>query len=349
MANITLLHWNLEQFSNNKLNNANGAALINYIAEVVAHSGANIVSLIELKNSAVNNILAQLIPAINLAKGQGPPAANRWFSISINSQKNNEAYVILYQTGNNFNWLLPAGAAGPPPPPPPPPLNGLSNQTLVGGAPGGALRFNSSLTQSGGRRPYYVTFRAVDTNNNFTIVSYHTMFGFWKTIGVRSVGLLAQTQAVSDAGVTVNMQASFTCGDFNIDFVTFPGDYATLVNMPSSYSTNQRTTLVNNTPAGGYPNPVQYRLNAYDNIFRYRAAGAPPVNAGSVQDLIDDSTTIMGGGSGLFVAQAGAFVPGPIPMGHLIQHIPPDDFEDAWHIVRHAISNHLPVYVTMAV
>ena len=344
MANITLLHWNIEQFSNNKLNNLNGQALIDYIAALVAHSGANIVSLIEVKNSAVNNILAQLIPAINLAKGQGPPLANRWSSISINSQKNNECYVILFQNGNNFNWLLPVGAGGPPP------LNGLSNQALIGGVPGGNLRFNSSLTQSGGRRPYYVTFRTADTNNNFTIVTYHTMFGFWKGVGVRNVGLLGQSQAVDDAGVTLNMQASFTAGDFNIDFNAAAfGDYQNLVNIPSSYSVNEKTTLVNNTPPNGYPTSVQYRLNAYDNIFRFRTAGAPPVNVGFVQDLIDDSTTIMGGGSGLFAAEAGAFVRGPIPMGHLIQNIPPDDFEDSWHIVRHAISNHLPVYVTMTV
>lgn len=343
MANITLLHWNIEQFSNNKLNNLNGQALIDYIAAVVAHAGANIVSLIEVKNSAVNNVIAQLIPSINLANGQGPPLPNRWNSISINSQKNNEAYVILYQTGNNFNWLLPVGAAAPPP------LNGLSNQALVGGAPGGALRFNSSLTQSGGRRPFYVSFRTTDTNNNFSLVTYHTMFGFWKGVGVRNVGLLAQSQAVDDAGVTVNMQASLTCGDFNIDFnAAVPGDYNNLVNIPSSYSTNQLTTIKNTTPPNGYPTSVQYRLNAYDNIFRFRTAGAPPVNAGFVQDLIDDSTTIPVG-SALFAAEAGNFVRAPIQMGHLIQNIPPDDYEDSWHIVRHGISNHLPVYVTMAI
>ena len=344
MANITLLHWNIQQFSNNKLNNANGAALIDYIASVIANSGANMVSLLEIKNSAVNNILAQLVPAINLARGEGPPLPNRWNSISINSQKNNEAYVILYQTGHNFNWLLPAAAGGPPP------LNGLSNQALVGGAPGGALRFNSSLTRNGGRRPYYVVFRTADTNNNFSIVSYHTMFGFWSGIGVRNIGLLAQSQAVDDAGATVNMQASFTSGDFNVDFnPAAPGDYNNLINLPSSYSTNQRTTLVNTTPPLGYPTPGQYRLNAYDNIFRYNTAAAPPVNNGTVQDLIDDSTTILGGGTGLFAAEAGAFVRGPIQLGHLIQNIPPDDYEDAWHIVRHAISDHLPVYVNMVV
>lgn len=344
MANITLLHWNIYQFSNNKLNiPTNGPALINYIAAVVANSGANIVSLLELKNSAVNNIVAQLIPAINLANGVGPPTPNRWSSISLNSQKNNEAYVVLWQSGHNFNWLLPAAGGAVP-------VNGLTNQTLLGGiTPGGSLRFNSSLTQSGGRKPFYVAFRTTDTNHNFTVVAYHTMFGLWSGVGVRNVGLLAQSQAILDGGVTVNMEASLTSGDFNVDFDPLvPGDYHNLLNVPSSQSTNERTSLVNFTPIGGYPTSVQYRKNAYDNIFKFNRAGVPAAGGGTVVDLIDDSTT-MGIGSGVLANEAGAFAAAGIPEGHLIQNIPPQDFEDAWHIVRHAISDHLPVHVTVAI
>ena len=346
MATITVLHWNIYQFSNNKLNNANGAALINYIARVISQAGANIVTLLELKNGAVNNILAQLVPAINLANGQGPPALNRWQGIGINSRKNNEAYIVLYQTGHNF---VPLGAAvgGAH-------INGLSNQTLTpAGVPGGTLRFNSSITASGGRQPYYVAFRTTDTNRNFSILSYHAMFGRVgnvTTVGVRNIGLLAQSRAVLDAGVVVNMHASFTCGDFNIDFdPLIPGAYHTLLtDPPSSQSTNERTSLVNFTPPGGYPFSVQYRANAYDNIFKYNRAGLPPAGGGAVGDLIFESTRLpLADGS--LVPQAGAFVPGPILDGHLIQHIPPEDFEDAWHIVRHAISDHLPVRVRVTV
>ena len=342
LANITLLHWNIYQFSNNKLNNNNGTALINYIARVVAASGANMVSLLELKNSAVNNILAQLIPAINIANGVAP--LNPWSSISINSLKNNEAYVILWQAGHNFTWLMPGAGGGIP-------ISGLTNQTLLpGGNPGGVLIFNSSLTMSGGRRPYYVAFRTTDTNHNFSIVTYHTMFGRvggLSRVGVRSVGRLGQSRAVLDAGVTVNMRASLTCGDFNIDFDPLvPGDYNNLLNViPSSQSTNERTSLLNFTPPGGFPFSVQYRANAYDNIFKYNSAALPPAGGGTVVDLISHST-IAPPGTGVLAPEAGAFVPGPILDGNLIQHIPPQDFEDAWHIVRHAISDHLPVYIT---
>ncbi|MBC7967586.1 MAG: hypothetical protein H7Z17_16855 [Fuerstia sp.] len=344
MANITLLHWNVQTFSNNKLNNANGQALIDYMAEIVRLSGANIISLLELKNSAVNGIVAQLIPAINLANGAIGP--NQWQAIYINSQKNNEAYVVLYQLGNNFVPLAPAVGGGAIP------INGLTNQTLLGGVtPGGVLQFNSSLTKNGGRRPYYVAFRTTDTNNNFSIVTYHTMFGYWSGVGVRSAGRLAQSRAILDAGVTVNMDASLTTGDFNVDFDPLvPGDYFNLLNVvPSSQSTNERTSLVTRTPAAGYPTSIQYRANAYDNIFKFNRGGLPPAGGGVVVDLIDDSTTIVGGGSGVMAAEAGAFVRGPISQGHLIVNIPPDDFEDAWHIVRHAISDHLPVFVTVAI
>ena len=341
MAAITLLHWNIYQFSNNKLNNANGAALINYIAEIAFQCGANIISLLELKNSAVNNIVARLVPAINLANGEGPPALNQWRSISINSQKNNEAYVVLYKLNSGFAPLTAAVGGGANP------MNALSNQTLLaGGTPGGVLRFNSSLTTNGGRKPYYVTFRTTDHNRNFSIIAYHTMFGIYSGIGVRNVGELAQSRAIIDNGVTVNMQASLICGDFNVDFDPLnPGPYNTLLNnTPSSQSTNAKTSLVNFTPPGGFPTSVEYRKNAYDNIFKYNRGGVPAAGGGNVVDLIYESTRNPVG-NGLMAPEAGAFVPGPILDGNLIQNFPPRDFEDAWHIVRHAISDHLPVYL----
>ncbi len=338
MARITLLHWNIYQFSNNKVNNANGAALINYIAEVASQAGPDIISLLEVKNSAVNNIVARLIPAINLKNGEAPP--NQWRSISINSQKNHEAYVVLYRIDRVLP-LTPGIGGGTDP------INALSNQTLLAnGTPGGVLRFNSSLTTNGGRKPYYVAFRTTD-GKNFSIVAYHTMFGIYSPLGVRNVGELAQSRAILDNGATVNMDASMISGDFNVDFDPLhPGPYDKLLNtLPSMQSTNAKTSLVNFTPPGGFPTSVEYRKNAYDNIFKYRRAGKPTDLGGHVVDLINESTRLPVG-TALMAPEAGAFIPGPILDGNLIQNIPPRDFEDAWHIVRHAISDHLPVYVS---
>lgn len=341
MARITLLHWNIYQFSNNKVNNANGAALINYIAEVASQAGPDIVSLLEVKNSAVNNIVSRLIPAINLKNGEGPPADNQWRSISINSQKNHEAYVVLYRIDRVLP-LTPGIGGGTDP------INALSNQTLLAnGTPGGVLRFNSSLTTNGGRKPYFVAFRTTD-GKRFSIVAYHTMFGIHSPIGVRNVGELAQSRAILDNGVTVNMDASMISGDFNVDFDPLnPGSYDKLLtSVPSTQSTNAKTSLVNFTPPGGYPTSVEYRKNAYDNIFRYVRAAKPVGVTGHVVDLINESTRLPVG-TALMAPEAGAFIPGPILDGNLIQNIPPRDFEDAWHIVRHAISDHLPLYVSL--
>ncbi len=146
------------------------------------------------------------------------------------------------------------------------------------------------------------------------------------------------------------MGASLTCGDFNVDFNNFPLDYQNLTNI-SSAATNLRTSLVVNTPPGGFPLSTQYRANAYDNIFHYTAGGLPPALGGFVRDLILHSATAppAGPGTGLLANEAGNFVVGPIPFGHLIQNIPPNDFEDSWHIVKHAVSDHLPVYVNVVI
>lgn len=347
MANITVLHWNIETLSNEKLDDGNGQALVDYIARVVIRSGANIVSLVEVKNSAAARFSADLIAAINVANGV---AVNQWHGLSIDSLKNSEAYVIIWQLGHNFVPLTPVGGVNA--------INGLTNQTLVAGIPGGVLRFNGALTKSGGRKPCFVAFKATDGGDRpFTVVSYHAMFGSnLSSVGVTSIGRLAQSRAIVNTGNIVNLDASLTCGDFNVYFDpnVIGGAYDNLMNVvPSAWSTTERTSLLNNSPIGGngYPTSVQYRVNAYDNIFRYAQAGLPAVGGGTVLDLINDSTRPppLGVGSGLMVNRITPFLRAPITNGAAIQNIPPRDFEDSWHIVRHAISNHLPVYVSMVI
>jgi hypothetical protein len=334
LANITLLHWNIQNFSNNKLTNTNGGSLINFIAAVVGRIRPNIISLQEVKFNAATAVVNQLIPAINLAMGQGPPAANRWQRIIVNNLKNHEAYVILYQTGNNFTLRTPAG---------------LTNQRLTMGALGAnSLQFNSSLTKHGGRKPYYATFRTSDTNHDFTVVTYHAMFGYWSGVGVRNVGLVGQCTNVDFPTGEVNLQASFTCGDFNVNFDFFvPGDYNNLLQLPSWAAVFGKTTLKATTPPAGYDYAHEYLSSAYDNIFQFNQNVMAP-GFGEVTDLITDSTQGAYNG-GQISAQAGAFNPNFIQRGDLIGPLPPLTFEDSWHIVRHAVSDHLPVSVTMTI
>ena len=340
MALITLLHWNIYQFSNNKLNNKNGAALINYIAEVAFQCQANIISLLELKNSAVTNIVTRLLPAINLKNGEGPPAENPWTGVRVDSLKNNEAYVVLYKTNAGFQPITATIGGGV--------INGLTNEKLgILGVPTGSLPFNSSLTTNGGRRPFYVAFRTTGSKpKTFSIIAYHTMFGVHSPLGVRNVGLLAQSRAILNSGTLVNMDYSLTSGDFNVDFDPMePDAYDNLLEqVPSSQSTNEKTSLLNFTPPDGFPDSKDYRKNAYDNIFKYRRTSKPDPGGGKVVDLIYESTKLPKGNA-LMAPETENFKASSIVDGELIQHIPPKDFEDAWHIVRHAVSDHLPVFL----
>lgn len=340
MADITLLHWNIQNCSNNKLDNTNGAALINYIAKLVALTDANIISILEVKSSAVHKFVERLIPAIDIAKLGHKPKKTDWVPVGMPSLKNAEAYLVIYQKGHKFEPLMPAAGGKDP-------VSGLTAEFLKAGSPFGHLIFNSAKTRWGGRKPYYVTFKT-DTKKHFSIVSYHTMFGRFSAQGVRSVGETAQSRAVLDSGITINMDGSFTSGDFNVDFNDDRGEYANLLSF-SKQSTDERTSLVSFTPPGGYLDSRQYRSSAYDNIFKYRrSAPAPIAGGGTVTDLIKDSTK-PSTGTGVLLNQIRAFKRTDIKNGIKIQKIPPEVFEDAWHIVQAAISDHLPVAVSMTV
>jgi hypothetical protein len=336
MANVTILSWNIETFGPGKLNNANGGALINFIAQVIVNAGANMVQLIEVTNSVAAGVAAQLIAAIDLLNGH--VGATNWRPVIVNSIYHHEAYILLYQLGNSFVPIPPngGGAAALP-------MNGLTSRT----AANLVILFPTRQTKSGGRKPFYAAFRTTDTNHNFSLVSYHVPFGNQTPRGIERVAQVGQITVVNDGANNHNMDSSLISGDFNYDYVGGPitWPYTNLLNLPShAAATNVKTTLVNNTPPGGYPTSGQYRLNAYDNIFEKNAGN---VN-GNVVDLIYEATTAPTG-SGVLQARAGAFVRGPIQNGGAIVNIPPQDFEDGWHLVRHGVSNHLPIWVTVPI
>lgn len=339
MANITLLSWNLETYGITKLTDANNGALIDYIAQVIANANANMVQLIEVKNAVANCVAARLIAAIDTANGHG--GATNWRPVIVNSRYNSEAYILLYQRGNNFR-PIPANGA-PLPPATPPPVNGLTYHT----AANLFIPFPSRMTKWGGRQPFFAAFRTTDTNHNFSVISYHVPFGKWTPLSIQKVARVGPITVVNDGANNHNMDSSLISGDFNYDYygppITWP--YTDLLNLPTyAAATNIKTSLVNTTPPGGYANSAQYRANAYDNIFEKNAGN---VN-GTVVDLIYESTTAPTG-SAVLQAEIGAFQAAPIQNGGAINNIPPQDFEDAWHIVRHGVSNHLPIYVTVAI
>jgi hypothetical protein len=337
VADITLLHFNIKNFSLLKANDkVNGAALINYIAWVVAKSNANIVSILEIFWSAADDIINKLTRAIDIAKGDDPENS-QWKVMKISSGKRGEAYVVFYQLGNNFK---------------PAETNGERIGALTASDSEGAnLRFNSRMGKTGGRKPYYVAFETTDTDKKFTVIALHVMFSKkWSRIGVESSGLIAENKQIELGRVDVALDASLTAADFNVDFnsIDTRDSYDNLKNMPSIEATRENTTLLSKLTKPAPLLSSAYRVNAYDNIFRYKATDPPADVDGTVFDLIKDSTTKPTGTAEL-VKQVEAFKAAGFKVPAAIQHIPPRDFADAWRIVNEAISDHLPVYVSLTV
>lgn len=345
MANITLLTWNLETYGSVKQGGANNVHFVNYIAQVAFNTNANIVALIEVKWNVSATLPGQLVAAINLLHGN--PAPNPWRSIRINSGVNHEAYIILFRTDQNF-W----------PKPTPPtaaaahrtPANGLGTNTIAGVA----INFPSRMTQKGGRRPYYATFKATDTNRYFSIISYHAQFGYFTPYGVVRLPTLDFITQFDNPGHTA-ITRSMISGDFNVDIQVTPVWYANMLAI-STQSVNQRTSLMNNPFSSD--DPTDFRASAYDNIFQ-KTPGATGV--GTVVDLMVESSVVTGPQPpppaaqphvGNLSAAAGAYNIANIGQRFIanpVAAVPTTTMDDAWGFVREAISNHYPVVVTMVV
>lgn len=343
MAAVNFLHWNIETLGNNKINLGNGPHIINYIAAVANNVNANMISIIEVKASAAANLTANLVPALFALKNNGNP----WSAVVSTVTPNAEAYYLLWEHNNNFITLPSALAPGPNPNQAFPSLNGFP--------PPVNLAFPSPVGGAGGRRPYVATFQTTDTGNNFSVLMYHAMFGGFTSLGVVRMGLLdAITQLDDGTGNLVPMQATIVAGDFNIDWLVFPGDYANLIANVGQPATSvymvpahEKTSLVNSTPPVPFVNPLDYRVHAYDNIFGRNAAYANE----EVTDLIVESTTLPPPNApGALVPAITNFTVPPIRNNGLLNNAPPpQDYEDAWHVVRDQVSNHLPVSVSLTI
>lgn len=345
MANITLLHWNLETYGSVKAGNANNGHFVNYIAQVAFNTNANIIALVEVKWNVSATFPGLLATALNTLHGNLVP--NPWRSIRINSGVNHEAYIILFRQDQNF---LPkptpptAAAAGAMP------ANGLGTNNIAGVA----INFPSRMTQKGGRRPFYATFKATDTNRYFSIISYHAQFGYFTPYGVQRLPALDFITQFNNPAHTA-ISRSMISGDFNVDYILNPVWYGNMLAI-STQAVNQRTTLMNNP----FPNndPTQFRASAYDNIFQ-KTPGAAGV--GTVVDLMVESSVVTGPQPpppaaqphvGNLSAAAGAYNIANIGQRFIanpVAAVPTTTMDDAWGFVREAISNHYPVVVTMAI
>ena len=349
MAAITLLHWNIETYGPTKFLNGNNAVFITYIANLVNNVNADIFAMVEVKNS-ISAALPGLIAAdINGLQGI-LPANNPWRSVRIDSGFNNEAYIMMFRTDRNFQAAR-ATAAGPI-------VNGPAvvpdHGQGMDDALGNRIQFPSAWTAQYGRRPFYVTFETTDTNNTFSVISYHAMFGAQTAYGVHRLPALDYITQFADGPPATLITQSLISGDFNEDFDPLvPGYYQNMLNLPTVQATDQATSMMNN-PVGGN-NSANYLASAYDNIFQTVVVAAP---AGNVVDLMVESAVVPAPqpgppaaqpGAGNLSAAAGVFNIAHIPnnwAANPVAAVPPVSMPTAWGFVREAISNHYPVITT---
>ncbi len=108
MAEVTILHWNIETYGPGKFTDVNNQSFVNYIARLLYSTNTEIFSMIEVKNS-ISPVLPPLIAdALNTTEGIAA-AQKPWRWVRINSGYNNEAYIIMYRADRDF---LPARSIG---------------------------------------------------------------------------------------------------------------------------------------------------------------------------------------------------------------------------------------------
>ncbi|MGN6396192.1 MAG: hypothetical protein ACTHMI_11545 [Mucilaginibacter sp.] len=363
MANITLLHWNIETFGNVTLTSpnakysvTNGPHYVTYFAQLVQNTNANIFCMVEVKNNLSGILPGAVITQLNAV--QGFNAGNTpWRSVTIDSGKNNEAYIVLYRTDQNFRPVRVDAAGTITTGPNVAPINALGTHT----AAGGGLQFPAAQTKTGGRRPFVVTFRTTDTNNNFSVISYHAQFGNATANGILRLPSLNYITQFDNSPTYTAIEGSLISGDFNIDYVG-PNHayYANMLGLPSTNAVNANTVLKNNPNNSN--NPADFLVSSYDNIFQKIPVGGV-ANAGAVIDLMVESAHVPGpqpappaaqaGVGNLSAAAANFDIPTINALGFTIQNpiaaLPPDDMNTAWDFVRKAISNHYPVVVTTTI
>ena len=348
MAVYTVMTWNTWQTGykdygadgHNYQRLANAPAFFNHAAAVIANCGANIVALQEIYNQAGEVVLFSLCDALRYRTDQVwyylPPLAAGYGG-------NTECYGYLWRDG--------AGIAPAIDPTKPAPQAGslCTTNALCGLGSNNYPTNTGALVAAGSRRAAYAVFGNVAGAPNPVIVTnYHAPS---KITGALA-GLTALAMMPELAGVPglPPLTACILCGDYNVDYETKAVDYDHQLQNPTGtvQSTMNRTSLATNNPTIAAAQPVNsdaYTSSAYDNIFV--TALYSPANNGAVIDLIAENRTL-----GNLADQAKDYLLLDAN-GHLtfqyanVLAKPFDTTYKSFILTRYAISDHLPVTVTV--
>lgn len=348
MATVTYLSWNLEKygegkFIKNSIGAANYSALLRAVADTAKGVGANIIALLELCKGTAMDIGLNILDQLVLLDGGDTP---QWRGTTVETKKQ-DTYVLLWKNGYGFEGVDDGTGKDY--------VKGLVTKNTAGQD----LKFHQGGAKGnkGGRPPAYVLFKTNDRSPNaevlFTVLTYHAMYN--STAAVNATGVTSIAAAAEITQVTINannypVASSLIGGDFNADLLVDPAAYTALGlvgtgTVTSGLGNAAKSTLLEKTPPGGFPNTVDYRKSAYDNIY-CRAVTAGP--NGRVIDILDEFG-IWGGAGGNLKHVAEMFDPSKVENGNLIASLPPKTRDDAWHIYSEAISNHLPVVTTVTI
>ncbi len=345
MPDVTLLTWNIRNFGPSKLDE-NETQLFDYVATVIDNADADIVSIIEVANSVLDQIATGIINSLDgLSMYDDTP----WRHVSVNNNFN-EAYLILYRIDRTFLPLRSAGAVlttGPDVVPD----HGLTNQDILGA---NTVAFPRPGQRRGGRKPFYCAFRTnAMPQKIFTVIAYHAMFGIYSGVGVESIPELDRLNFLDNAPTNTAVNGCLMSGDFNVDYDPAPTWwYHDILSIPSTNATAEKTTL--KTGGDGSNNPVAYRSMAYDNVFQKIPVGGV-ARAGTVIDLMVQSSILdapiapLPAYVGDLAYATGMFDSGEIPNNYAldpVEDLPTPNMQQAWAFVIEAISNHYPVVVT---
>ena len=378
MPELTLLTWNIETLGPGKMGKyeeddwgmpqpydlakvpaVQKAAILETIGQTVDWTGADIVSVIELAGSLAWAFRELFLEAVQGATGV------LWDVVMVDSKKQ-DMYFIGYRKDRRIDILCDANRQ---------PVAGLTEHR----ADGRRLVFAAAKNGGKGRVPAYFTFQTLPDPQTgdaggrlLTVICYHACKGGNNQgQGVQNVAFVAPVTQVEVDGAVRQVDVSVVSGDFNTDYLSFPWYYENVTDATADWTAipaaapangnNTRTSLVTFDPAVANPpianpTPLDFRVNAYDNIFAHNSQFTESAVLDMVADFVNPPP-----GARLTPLQtcAGKFnlidINARIGRSRarakigLVGTFPPQNPTDAWRIYRRVVSNHLPVWGTFEV